>query len=271
MDMQRLQESAYGSDRDYRQGSPHLQHWSLYDRLSDLLRSALAEVVDAGLPATVLEVGAGHGGYTEVALAAGASVTATELSRASVERLRDRYAHNPALTARFDPVGDLEVLGDGQFSLVVCASVLHHIPDYEAFLRGPVLDHLAPGGSLVAFQDPLWYPTVGRVNRRADRWSFLAWRIAQGRYQQGLATQLRRLRGIYDEENPADMVEYHVVRQGVDERAVSAALEPSFASVNVGRYWSTPSGALQRLGTRAGLANTFYVVARGGTSCRAVP
>jgi SAM-dependent methyltransferase len=262
MDMQRLQESAYGSDRDYRQGSPHLQHWSLHDRLSNLLRAALLEVVDAGLPATVLEIGAGHGGYTEVALAAGATVTATELSRPSVEHLEHRYRLNPALSARFDPTGDLTMLGPEQFSLVVCASVLHHIPDYETFLRDSVLRHTAPGGTFVAFQDPLWYPTVGRVNRKADRWSFLAWRVVQGRYRQGVATQLRRLRGHYDEENPADMVEYHVVRQGVDQGAVARVLEPAFDSVEVGRYWSTPSAALQRVGTRLGMSNTFYVRAR---------
>ncbi len=262
VEMQRLQEAAYGADRDYREGSPHLQHWSLYDRLSDLLRESLSEVVARGLPPTVLEIGAGHGGFTEVALAAGGRVTATDLSRPSVERLARRYRDNEALVARFDPTGDLAVLGDERFSLVVCASVLHHIPDYVSFLDGPVLDHLAPGGSFLSVQDPLWYPTVGAINRRVDRWSFLAWRLFRGRYRQGLATMVRRLRGVYDEENPADMVEYHVVRQGVDQDVVARRLAARFASVEVGSYWSTPAGSLQGLGERLGLANTFYVRAR---------
>jgi SAM-dependent methyltransferase len=260
--MQRLQEAGYGEGSDYREGSPHLQHWSLYDRLGGLLRQSIDEVVDKGLPATVLEIGAGHGGYTDIALAAGARVTATDLSRPSVEHLQERYRHNDRMEARFDPLGDLAVLGEQRFSLVVCASVLHHIPDYVSFIEGPVLEHLAPGGCFLAIQDPLWYPTVGWLNRKADRWAFLAWRITRGRYRQGFATQLRRLRGVYDEENPADMVEYHVVRQGVDQEAVVGALRPAFDDIELGAYWSTASGSLQRLGDRAGLSNTFYVRAR---------
>ena len=40
-------------------------------------------------------------------------------------------------------------------SIVLCSSVLHHIPDYLGFIEETVLDHLEPGGTLFAFQDPL--------------------------------------------------------------------------------------------------------------------
>lgn len=261
--MQRLQELGYGAERDYRLGSPHLSHWSLYDRLTGLLRTAITEVAERGQPATLLEVGAGHGGYTETALAAGASVTATEMSRPSLARLEARYRSNPRFRAVFDPDGSLDVLGEEQFSLVVCSSVLHHIPDYLGFLRVSMLRHLAPGGTFLSFQDPLWYPTVGTVTRKLDRWAHLLWRVGQGNLRTGFATFVRRQRGIYDEDNPNDMVEYHVVRQGCDQAAIRGLLECHFESVELMTYWSTPSMLLQRVGDRLNHHNTFLVLARG--------
>lgn len=263
VDMQRLQELGYSVDRDYREGSPHLNHWSLFDRLTELLRHTIADVIADGLPPTLLEVGAGHGGYTETALASGASVFATEMSRPSVTRLEERFGTNTAFRSVFDPDGSLSVLGDERFSIIMCSSVLHHIPDYVSFLSGPVMDHLSKGGSFFSLQDPLWYPTVGSVTRKMDRWAYLLWRIGKGNYRQGFATFGRRLRGTYDTANPADMVEYHVMREGVDQEAVRRSLSDRFKHVEVGTYWSTQSSVLQRLGEKIDRPNTFYVRAQG--------
>ena len=263
MDMQRLQELGYGPERDYRAGSPHLKHWRLYDRLTGVLRTAIAEVAERGEPLNVLEVGAGHGGYTEAALAAGASVTATEMSRHSLTRLEDRYRNNPGLRAVFDADGSLTPLGDERFSLVMCSSVLHHIPDYLSFLTGPMMRHLAPGGTFLSFQDPLWYPAVGTVTRKLDRWAHLAWRLGQGNLRQGLATFVRRQRGIYDDDNPHDMVEYHAVRQGCDHEAIRRLLEAHFEEVDMSTYWSTSSPLFQRIGDMMDHHNTFLIHARG--------
>jgi hypothetical protein len=57
------------------------------------------------------------------------------------------------------------------------------------------------------------------------------------------------------------MVEYHVVRNGVDERALRALLDPSFGEVHVIPYWSNQARVAQRLGRRLGLANQFALVA----------
>ncbi len=70
VDMRSLQEYGHGPSHDYRSGSPHLQHWRLHDRLLNLLRSSIAAIISEDLPLTVLEIGAGHGGFTEPALAA---------------------------------------------------------------------------------------------------------------------------------------------------------------------------------------------------------
>lgn len=257
MKMQRLQELEYPLDRDYRAGSPHLLHWHLYDRLATMLREALAKVVDAGLPPSVLEIGAGHGAFTEPALAAGARVTATEMSRPSMVTLAQRYRTNAGFRAVFDPDGTLDALREERFSLIICSSVLHHIPDYLAFLSGPMLGRLNEGGAFMSIQDPLWYPSVGRLTHRLDRCSFLLWRMTQGNYRQGLATRVRRLRHVYDETNPADMVEYHVVRQGVDQRAIERLLIANFADVELRTYWSTMAVPMQRIGEKLGRPNTF--------------
>jgi SAM-dependent methyltransferase len=261
MTLQQLQETIYNERVDYRVGSPHLAHWHLYDRLVDVLREHVRDLKVRGLPLDVLEVGAGHGGYTEPALAAGCAVTAVEMSRPSLSRLEERFGTNPRFEPVFDEDGSLEGTAD-RYSLVLCVSVLHHIPDYVSFLDRAT-DKLAPGGTLLTLQDPLWYGRAGRRVRMLDRAGFYSWRITQGSIGQGLATTLRRVRGVWDESNPSDMVEYHALRGGVDEQAVAAGLRTSFENISILRYWSNQSAVVQRLGHRVGMENTFGISAVG--------
>lgn len=268
--VQHFQEETYAESWDYRAGSPHLVHRGLYDWLVSEVLGTLRAVRGQGLPPTVLEIGAGHGGYTEPVLAAGGQVTATEMSRPSLVHLQDRFGANSSFRGEFDPDGSLDVLGDQRFSVMLCASVLHHIPDYMMFVRRAVSRHLLEGGSFISIQDPLWYPGVPFLMRTADRVAYLSWRMTQGQYTTGARTLLRRIRGVYDETNPADMVEYHAVRSGVDQDRLRAMLAESFQAVRLGCYWSTPSGVFQRAGTWLGLQNTFMLVAEcrfaGGAS-----
>jgi hypothetical protein len=69
---------------------------------------------------------------------------------------------------------------------------------------------------------------------------------AEGSLWRGLATQALRVRGKYDEANPSDMVEYHVVRNGVDEEPIAKLLSFSFEKVEPIRYWSNHSMVIQR-------------------------
>jgi len=173
--MSNFQEAFYADGVDYRWGSPHLSYWPLHDRLVDTIRSQLMHLADARLPLRVLELGAGHGGFTEPALAFGCEVTAIEMSRPSIDELNRRFGQNPAFTVSFDPAGDLGVVS-GDFSLLLCVAVLHHIPDYVAALE-VATNHLLPGGSFIALQDPLWYDRVpGRV-LRLDRLGYGPWRL----------------------------------------------------------------------------------------------
>jgi SAM-dependent methyltransferase len=256
-----IQEAVYNDDVDYRLGSPHLAHWSLHDRLVGILRSQIQELAASRLPLTVLEIGAGAGGYTEPTLAAGCRVTAVEMSRASINRLRLKYTTNPGFHAVYDPDGSLDMIRD-QFALVLCVSVLHHIPDYLGFLD-KATRLLLPGGALLSLQDPMWYPRVGRRIHGLDRLGYFTWRLSQGNYRRGFLSVIRRKRGGYDERNPSDMVEYHVVRDGLDEEAMVEAMKERFKRVDMLPYWSNQLSAMQWAGDRLRVHNTFGVRATG--------
>ncbi len=258
--MHRLQEAVHGAGHDYVDGSPHLMHARLNTWMRDVLNATVADLADrAGRPVRVLEVGAGHGPFTETLLAAGAEVVVTEMSAPSARHLADRFRHNPRVRVVHDPEGDLAV--HGRVDLVVFMSVLHHIPDYlDALARAAAA--VAPGGAVVSFQDPLLYSRQGRSSRVVARAATLAWRATRGDLVRGLRTQARRLRGVYDENDPSDMSEYHCVRDGVDEQAVAALLAGWFADVRLEHYGSTQAGWAQALGRHRAPPNTFGVVAR---------
>ncbi len=112
-------------------------------------------------------------------------------------------------------------------------------------------------------QDPLYYERLSSFTMSASRISYLAWRLGQGDLGRALRTGLSRAKGTYDEENPADMVEYHVVRKGVDELRIVELIQGDFESVETVRYWSTQSSFAQHIGERLRLENTFGIVARG--------
>jgi SAM-dependent methyltransferase len=245
---------------DYRH-SPHLAQWPLHDRLAGFILETLNGLPDTGAPPRVLEVGAGHGGYTELLLAAGSDVTVVEMSRPALQRLEARYGGHERLTAVLDAKASLRNAGDG-YSLALCVSVLHHIPDYVEFLRR-ITRRLVARGALVTIEDPLWYPRVRRLTRIVDRSAYLAWRIGQGRLRQGVGAMVRRLRRRYPEARAEEIVYYHVVRQGVDEEAVTNLLAGGFARVEVRSYWSHHLAAIARAAERAGMANTFAVRATG--------
>jgi SAM-dependent methyltransferase len=255
-----MQELHYPSGVDYRKGSPHLSHLGLRDRLVDVLRVLVRELSDRGLPLRVLEIGAGHGGFTESALAMGCDVTAVDMSEPSVEELERRFGMNPKLTTVYDPDGKLKDV-DGDYTLLMFISVLHHIPDYISFLQ-EASQRIRAGGALLTLQDPTWYPRHPASHHAAQA-SYFAWRITQGNPLGGLQTRIRRMRRILDETNPRDMVEYHVVRHGVDEQLVLSFAREAFAEATLIPYWSSHLGVVQHLGDRLGLHSSFGVVAQG--------
>ena len=258
-----MQEATFGRGHDYTIGSPHLKHRHLQDRLQSVVRESLEDIRARGLPLTVLEIGAGHGGYTEPLLAYGCHVTATETSRPAMETLTRKFGNNPQFVAVFAHNGGLEALAGKRFSLVLFSSVLHHIPDYISFISEACEGNLLSGGALVSVQDPLWYESMRRSTYYLSKGSYFVWRITRGDYLRGARTRLRRMRGRYDVNNPADMVEYHAVRRGVNEEEVTSLLEGKFESVRLTRYWSCIPRLFQSIGEVARQHNTFAIQAEG--------
>ncbi|PWK89571.1 methyltransferase family protein [Lentzea atacamensis] len=256
------QSVAHGAGHDHVPGSPHLRHAALHSRVVTACRSVVADVLRERGSCRVLEIGAGHGVFTDHLAALGAEVWVTEMSRASVDVLRSRFSGYERVHVVHDEDGTGVARGP-EVDVVLYISVLHHIPDYLGAVTA-VLDRVAPGGAFVSFQDPLWYPRRSRTSLLADRGAYLLWRLTRGNLRRGVASMVRRARGAYDLNNPSDTVEYHVVRDGVDEQALMAVLEPRFATVDLHRYWSTQARWLQWLGERIAPANTFGVVATGG-------
>jgi SAM-dependent methyltransferase len=261
--MAELQGSWHGDKHDYVTGSPHLRHREIHDRVVAAITGAIHGVDSRQGTCAVLEVGAGHGTFTESALAAGARVTVTEMSQSAAEYLQRKFADNPLVTIVYDKDGEEAFRRQHQYDVVLFISVLHHIPDYLGVVHRMTDELVRPGGAIVAYQDPLWYARQSRVAMVASWASYFAWRIMQGELKRGLGTRWRRLRGQLDESKAADMVEYHVVRDGVDDKALTTMLAKDFDEVEVDAYWSTISPALQTFGTGRFPPNTFGIVAVG--------
>ena len=256
-----LQDSYHGAAHDYERGSPHLRHALLRSEIVGRIRNLIAEQFARTGRCRVLEIGAGHGSFTDHIAATGAELTVTEMSRSSLEVLRLRLASNPRVRFVYDPDGEAVFAEAAVYDLVLCVSVLHHIPDYLANIDR-LVQQTAEGGSFASFQDPLWYPRRSRVNMTLDRGAYYVWRIRQRNLLQGLATRIRRARHVYDVTNVADMVEYHVVRSGVDDSRICDLLSLSFETVEQWSYWSSQSPMCQALGASLGLKNTFGMIAQ---------
>jgi SAM-dependent methyltransferase len=254
-----LQEGVHDDAYDYA-GTPHLAHSELRGWIVDLVAEVAHRAVSRGLPPKVLEIGAGDGGLTEPLLARGFEVTATEVSRPAIERLESTFGGNPHLNVVYDADGETDAVYGGPFSTVITASVLHHIPGYLPFVEKVISQHLAPGGSFVSVQDPLRYDTMSPVAHRVDRAAYLIWRLGRPNRLSGLVSLKNRITGRLDPGRPGDMVEYHVVRNGVDEHALQDLLDGSFRQLRLLPYWSNQSRLAFRLGRRLGLANQFALV-----------
>ena len=158
--MAELQEADYGEARDYTLGSPHLAHSVLRTRIEHELTGLVGEQVERTGACRVLEVGAGHGTFTACLVAAGATVTVTEMSEPSAQVLAAKFRHQPAVTVVHDPDGSAvdSVVAAG-CDLLVFISVLHHIPDYVGVVTG-LVDRWHPGARATPSRTRCGTPTV---------------------------------------------------------------------------------------------------------------
>jgi hypothetical protein len=82
----------------------------------------------------------------------------------------------------------------------------------------------------------------------------------QGDLWGGVKRRLRRSRGVLD-DSPLDNAEYHVIRYGVDQDAITALLTAIGFECEIIRYFSTQSRVFQQLGAALGVKNTFAIIA----------
>jgi ubiquinone/menaquinone biosynthesis C-methylase UbiE len=233
-------------------GAPHLKH----SVLSSMISKELHALTRRG---SWLDIGAGHGDFASISAAAGMDVVLTDMSATSRGILASRYSSFANVTIREATDSHNGLKPGERFDVISMISVIHHIPRYQEFIEDLVRNHLKLQGDLVIFQDPLYYPRVGIITNLASKIAYFSWRIMKGNIGRGISTMLRRIRGKYDEDNPSDMIEYHVVRKGVDEEAVLRTLRQQFEDVTLFKYWSTQGAFQQFVGSRLGFKNTFGI------------
>jgi SAM-dependent methyltransferase len=99
------------------------------------------------LSGNVLEIGPGLGIATEQLAAGGTPVTVVELDPALAQRLRHRFAPSRVRVVQGD--GTALPFADGSIDIVVCTTMLHHIPasSLQDALFAEVRRVLRPGGT----------------------------------------------------------------------------------------------------------------------------
>jgi SAM-dependent methyltransferase len=108
----------------------------------------IASLVVPNVRGRALEVGAGHGTFSERLARAATALVVSEPSARAADLLRERFAADRAMSV---VRADLEdAVADGPFDTEVLINVLEHIPDDEKALA-LLYDGLAPGGRVVVF------------------------------------------------------------------------------------------------------------------------
>lgn len=255
--------AAYNSDfvKEYIDAAPHLKH----AELRMFYAQQVIQVFDFARQYTeiprVLDMGAGEGTATSLFLEMGAHVTAVDLSGDQLDMLRARCAHfGDKLDIRCTDVDSfLETSND--YDIIVANSFLHHIPDYMDLIQN-ALDRLSPHGQFFSFQDPLRYDSLDLFTLLFSKAAYFSWRIFKGDVVGGMKRYLRRGRGIYMRDSAHDNVEYHVVRNGVDQEAIFSFFKDRGFDCEIIPYFSTHSRLFQPIGRFLGIKNTFAVIAR---------
>lgn len=147
-------EGAGGADSADKCETPYDKHWGYRDDLLDvgprffmrtgLMLRMLRDEVDADGRPELLDVGCGDGVFIAKCLELGYAVTGMDLSKAAVDRCRERLGDRVRLFCC-----DIDaIVGEGPFDAVTAGEVLEHIEDDEDFIR-KVFALLKPGGVFV--------------------------------------------------------------------------------------------------------------------------
>jgi len=120
------------------------------------------ELIEPYLGNEVLEVGAGHGTFTEMLARRGKRVVACDLSERCVSRLRERFSGEESVEILHGSVDSAAAYGP--FDSVILINVLEHIEDDHGALQELGSQLLRPGGRAV-----LWVPAFPLLYSDFDR------------------------------------------------------------------------------------------------------
>lgn len=249
---------------EYMADAPHLSHESIRALYVQMVSRAFEIASQDGRVPTVLDLGAGDGIATRPFLSLGAHVVAVDISMQQLAQLRLECAeYGDRVEIRCADVFD--VLSEGRkFDIVVANSFLHHIPDYLSLVAGAA-DVLSERGILMTFQDPMWNKSTTYRDSLLSGIAYFIWRLGREDALRGMGRKLRRSLGIYSTTSIYDNVEYHAVRDGVNQIAIRQMLEQKGWQCSIAEYCSFHSMKLQPLGEKLGVKNTFAIMAsRGG-------
>jgi SAM-dependent methyltransferase len=129
---------------------------------ADNYASWIFELIAPHLGADVLEVGAGHGTFTEMLVRRATRVVASDISERCVSRLSERFSGTRSVHILHGSVDEAAALGP--FDSVIMINVLEHIEDDNGALREIGDRLLRPGGRIV-----LWVPAFALLYSDFDR------------------------------------------------------------------------------------------------------
>jgi 2-polyprenyl-3-methyl-5-hydroxy-6-metoxy-1,4-benzoquinol methylase len=243
---------------------PHMRYETLRRLYARLAADVFTRATRRATTPRVLDLGAGDGTVTRTFLELGASVTAIDVSEVQLSLLAARNQdYLTRLTIRQGEALSVlqELQRDGErFDVGVAVSFLHHVPDYMPVVL-ETADVLEPHGQLLTFQDPMLKTTMTLADRAVSRIAYVSWRLLQRDAIGGVARHVRRRRGIWLDDCAADNVEYHELRAGVDQHAITHALDERGFDCELILYFSTQSSLWQWVGDKLEVRNKFGVVA----------
>ncbi len=108
----------------------------------------VATLLESHVHGRVLEVGAGHGSFSERLAGLGTSLAVCEPSDRAVAILEDRFSGDPKVTILHGDLAD--AVATGPYDSVVLVNVLEHIEDDDKALA-LIRDSLRPGGRVALF------------------------------------------------------------------------------------------------------------------------
>jgi SAM-dependent methyltransferase len=249
------------SPEQYFEGATQISHRKVWDLYNSLLTRVVNNARLLHSDIRVLDLGAGEGTVTQQMVQLGCRVTAVDISANRLTTLSERCRqHREALTTVCSDVLPYVTTTSDKFDIIIASAFLHHVPDYLSLIRSS-LRCLSATGQWFVFHEALRYDSVGSYQRAFSGAAYYSWRVRQGDFIGGCLRKLRRAFGVYRDDSPDDNIDYHVVRNGMDQEAIAELFASEGLEMESGRYFSTQSRTWQNLGERFGIENMFWIVA----------